>query len=499
MSEANASTSSSSSAEPDSAEKWPARLWVLLTVLCLAFFLDGLDVTLIGVSLPSIGHDLGMTTAELQWIVNGYLLGSGGFLLLGGRSADLLGRRRVFLASVAVFGLASLMGGLVNDGLLLIVSRLVKGVAAGFTVPTTLSIVTTTFPEGKARNRAVAIYGAIGASGFSSGLIVGGLVTSINWRWIFLFPVPLTLAVLLVGMLVIPKDRPAAAGRYDVLGALTLTASLLLLVYTVVTAPEAGWFSGRTLVLLAAAVVLLAAFVLVEQRVRDPLIRLGIFRSGALVRANLAFVALLGSYFSFQFVITLYLQDTLGWTPLQLALALLPIGLIVAFGAPIAGRWIGRVGTPPLMLTGLLSEALGFLLLLRLDTDPSYLTAILPTTLLVGVGFALTFPAANVQAVAGVEVHEQGLAAGILNSSAQIGGAVVLAVTTAIIAAGHGPTAPGSTGPTPASMLAAFRPGLIFCAVVAFAGLVVILTQMLRRRGRVPDTAHAPATARDGD
>ncbi|MFI0469215.1 MFS transporter [Saccharopolyspora sp. 5N102] len=493
MSEANANTSSSAT-DADSTDRWPARLWVLLTVLCLAFFLDGLDITLIGVSLPSIGNELGMTTAELQWIVNGYLLGSGGFLLLGGRSADLFGRRKVFLISVAVFGLASLVGGLVDDGFLLILSRLIKGIAAGFTVPTTLSIVTTTFPEGKARNRAVAVYGAIGASGFSSGLIVGGLITSIGWRWIFLFPVPLTLVVLIVGMLVIPKDRPAATGRYDILGAVALTASLLLLVYTVVTAPDAGWFSARTLALLGVAIVLLAAFVLIEKRVRDPLVRLGIFRSGALVRANLSFVALLGSYFSFQFVITLYLQDTLKWAPLELALALLPVGLIVAFGAPIAGRWIGRVGTPPLIVLGLLSEAVGFLLLLRLGTHPSYLIDIFPTTVLVGIGFALTFPAANVQAVAGVDAQEQGLAAGILNSSAQIGGAVVLAVTTAIISAGRAPNTPGAQV-SPEEMLGFFRPGLIFCAAVAAAGLVVIVGQMLGGRNKTGQAVPAPTAA----
>lgn len=491
MSEATES-SPSSSTKPDSTDRWPTRLWVLLTVLCLAFFLDGLDITLIGVSLPAIGNELGMTTAQLQWVVNGYLLGSGGFLLLGGRSADLLGRRKVFLISVAVFGLASLFGGLVSDGSLLILSRLVKGIAAGFTVPTTLSIVTTTFPEGKARNRAVAIYGAIGASGFSSGLIIGGLITSISWRWIFLFPVPLTLGVLIVGMLVIPKDRPAAQGRYDILGAVALTAALLLLVYTVVSAPDVGWFSARTVGSLAVACALLTAFILVEKRVRDPLVRLGILRNGALVSANLAFVALLGSYFSFQFVMTFYLQDTLSWTPLQLALALLPVGLIVAFGAPIAGRWIGRVGSSPLIVLGLLSEAVGFLLLLRIDTNPSYLTAIFPTTVLVGIGFALTFPSANVQAVAGVDAREQGLAAGILNSSAQVGGAVVLAVTTAIISTGHLPNAAGGRV-APQEMLAVFRPGLMFCAAVAIIGLLAVLGQMLARRGGNGPSTPVPA------
>lgn len=467
-----------SSADPAAQVRWSGKQWGLLAVLCLALLLDGLDVTLVGVALPAIGTDLNLTTAELQWIVNGYLLGYGALLLLGGRTADLLGRRKVFLVSLAVFALASLIGGVVDDGMLVIVTRFIKGVAAAFTVPTGLSIITTTFPEGPQRNKAVAIYTAFGAGGFSSGLIIGGLMTELSWRWTFLFSVPIALGALVVGIALIPRDRPSSTGRYDFLGAITLTAAMLLLVYAVVSAPAKGWAEPQTIGSFVVVVLLLGAFVIVERKVSNPLVPLGVLRRGALVRANLSFVALLGSYFSFQFLITLYLQGTLGWTPLELALALLPIGLIVAFGAPLAGKLIGRFGTAPLIVFGLSAEALGFLLLLRLDTDPSYVTTILPTVVLVGIGFAFVFPCANVQAVMGVEPHEQGLAAGMVQASGQVGAALVLAVTTAIIAVDE---ATGGKTPSPDEVLNQFRPGLIFATAVALAGVVLVMI-----KGRAP-------------
>src|SRR3954469_5868712 len=219
----------------------------VLAVLCVVLFLDGLDVSMVGVALPSIGTELGLSTTSLQWIVNGYVLGYGGLLLLGGRTADLLGRRRVFLIALGVFTVASLIGGLVDDGGLLIATRFVKGLAAAFTAPTAMSILTTTFHEGPARNRALSVFTVFGASGYSSGLILGGLLTSVGWGSTFLIPVPLAVAALVAGWVLIPHDRPAARGRYDVLGAGTLTAGMLLAVYTVVSAPARGWLHPITL------------------------------------------------------------------------------------------------------------------------------------------------------------------------------------------------------------------------------------------------------------
>src|SRR3954447_2616354 len=254
-------------------QTWTARLWGVLAVLCAVLFLDGLDVSMVGVALPSIGAELGLSTTSLQWIVNGYVLGYGGLLLLGGRTADLLGRRKVFLTALAVFAVASLVGGLVDDGTLLIATRFVKGLAAAFTAPTALSILTTTFHEGPARNRALSVFSVFGASGYSSGLILGGLLTSLGWRWNFLVPVPLAIAALIGGFALIARDRPAAAGGHDLAGAATLISGMLLAVYSVVSAPARGWLDPVTIGLFLLAIALLAVFVTIENRVRHPLVR----------------------------------------------------------------------------------------------------------------------------------------------------------------------------------------------------------------------------------
>ena len=237
------------------------RAWGMLLVLCGALFLDAMDVSMIGVALPSIREDLGLSTSSLQWVVSAYVLGYGGFLLLGGRAADLLGRRRVFLISLGVFVVASALGGLVDDGSLLIATRFIKGVSAAFTAPAGLSIITTSFAEGPARNKAIAIYTATGATGFSLGLVFGGLLTEIGWRWVFFLPVPVALLTLIAGIRLVPTDAPGSrrSGSFDFAGAVTLTSAMLLLVFTVVEAPDAGWASARTLLSFAATAVILAA------------------------------------------------------------------------------------------------------------------------------------------------------------------------------------------------------------------------------------------------
>jgi MFS family permease len=454
---------------------WDARTWALLVVLCGVLFMDGLDVSMVGVALPSIRAELGLSTSQLQWVVSGYVLGYGGLLLLGGRAADLLGRRRVLLIALAVFAVASAVGGLVNDGTLLILTRLLKGIAAAFTAPAGLSIITTNFAEGPHRNRALAIYTACGASGFSLGLVFGGLLTQLGWRWTFLLPVPFALVILLVARRVIPKDIGVAAGerRYDIAGAVTITAAMLLLVRTVVSAPDAGWSDPLIMGSFAAVALLLAAFVTIEKRSANPLLRLGLLRSAPLVRANLVAMAVFGSYVAFQFIGTLYLQATHGWSAIETALAFLPGGMIVAFGAPRIGPLVERFGTERLMIVGLAAFVTGYALFLRLGDSPSYLALMLPTMLLIGVGFALCFPSLNIQAVSGVADHEQGLASGLVNTSFQIGGAVVLAVVTAVVSSGGA----GVDG---------FRPGIGVVTGVATAGLLLLVSVQLApalRRG----------------
>ncbi len=407
-----------------SSPSWDARLWGALILLCGIVFLDGLDVSMVGVALPSIQADLGLTTAQLQWVVSAYVLGLGGLLLLGGRAADLLGRRRTLIAALSVFTLASLAGGLMQDGTPLIVARFLKGAAAAFTVPAALSLITTTFTEGPARNRALAIFNAFGASGFSFGLVFGGLLTSADWRLTFLLPVPVAALLLAAIPRYIAKDRPylGARRRYDMPGALLLTAGMLLLVHALVE---------RNAIEAPLAVALLGAFVAVELRTAQPLVRLGILRNGPLVRANLGAMALFGAYVGFQFIATLHLQDTLGWSALETALAFLPGGLLVALGAPRMGAVISRYGTLRPILASTLAFTAGYALFLPVDATP-YVLTFLPVMLLIGLGFALGYAALNVQATAGVADHEQGLAAGLVQTSFQMGGAIVLAGVSAI-------------------------------------------------------------------
>src|SRR5215204_4658892 len=433
------------------------RAWITLLVLCGVLFLDGLDVSMVGVSFPNKDSDLNLSTSTLQWVVSGYVLGYGGLLLLGGRAADLLGRRRVLIAALAVFAFASLLGALVDSGPLLIAARFIKGASAAFTAPAGLSIITTTFAEGPARNRALGIYTATGASGFSLGI---------------------ALVLLALAIRVLPHDAPAArrTGRFDIAGAVTVTGAMLALVFAVSGAPEAGWTSAQTLGAFAAALILGSAFFAVELRVKEPLVRLGLLRSPVIAGANIAGMTTFACYFGFQFIATLYMQQLLGWSALETALAFLPAGLLVAFGAPRMGPLATRIGTAPLITAGLLSFVVGYALFIRVDVSPDYAIAILPTILLLGLGFALTYPAANMAATSGIPDHEQGLASGLVSTSFQLGGALGLAIVTAVITA-------GSTGAAePSSLLDDFRPGLAVVTGLAVLGLASVLAAVLAQR-----------------
>jgi MFS family permease len=460
--------------------RWDRRLWLSLILLCGVLFLDGLDVSMVGMALPSIRDDLGLTTSQLQWVVSGYVLGYGGLLLLGGRVADLLGRKRALIAALSVFFVASILGGLVSDPTLLVATRFIKGAAAAFTAPASLLLITTTFAEGPARNKALSIYTACGASGFSFGLILGGLMTEVGWRYTFLLPVPFALAILVLAPRVLRPDAPLsrARGAFDIPGAVTITAGMLLLVRTVVRAPDAGWSSPETIAAFAVAAGLLALFVAIEHRTSQPLVRLGILRSGTLVRANLGGMAMFGGYAAFQFVVTLFLQNELGWSSLHTALAFLPAGLLVAFGSPRVGALVDRFGTERLVATGFALFVAGYALFLRVGHSPTYMTDIFPTILLLGAGFALTFPSLNMQATAGIADHEQGLASGLVSTSIQVGGALVLAISSAIVASGAG-----------SDFLDAIRPALAVVVGVSALGLVATLSGLARSREAVPATA----------
>ena len=451
-------------------ERLSGRAWGMLLVLCGALFLDAMDVSMIGVALPSIREDLALSTSSLQWVVSAYVLGYGGFLPLGGRAADLLGRRNVFLVSLGVFVVASALGGFVDDGGLLIATRFIKGVSAAFTAPAGLSIITTSFAEGPVRNRAIAVYTATGATGFSLGLVFGGLLTEIGWRWVFFLPVPLALVTLLAAIKLVPRDPhvPRLSRSFDLAGAVTLTSAMLLLVFTVVQAPDAGWTSTRTIGSFAATAAILAAFVAIERRTAVPLVRLGILRSRPLVQANLAAMMLIGGWFGFQFIATLYMQQLRGWSPLETGLAIFPGGLLVAVFAPRIAPLVMRFGVRKLVTLGLASTGVGYaLFLLRIGLDSGYVATILPTMIFAGIGFALAYGPVNIAATNGVAPQEQGLASGLVQTSFQFGGALVLAVSTAVNNA--------NTGASTQELLDGFQAAVLVPVLAAAIGAAVMV------------------------
>src|SRR3954468_2592410 len=333
---------------------WTRAEKLLLAVVGGVVFLDTLDLSLVQVALPSIGSALHLPDAQLQWVVPAFVLGYGAFLLFGGRSADVLGRKRVVVWGLVALIIASILGTVATDGTLLIVARFVKGVTAAFTAPAALSILTTSFAEGHRRNRALGLYAAAAAAGFTFGLVAGGLLTQLSWRYTFAVVAPVALVLLLAALRVVRPD-PTASGtgrRLDVAGALTVTGTFLVFVWAIVEAPSAGWTSPRTLGALGISAVLVALFVAVENRVEHPLVRLGILRSGLLVRANLGSLLLFGSATALNFITTLYLQDVLGWGPLKTGLIFMASSLVTALVGPRAGALATRIGATPILLVG---------------------------------------------------------------------------------------------------------------------------------------------------
>lgn len=363
----------------------------------------------------------------------------------------------------------------------MIAARFIKGVSAAFTAPAALSIITTTFPEGPQRNKALSVFTAAGASGYSLGLVLSGLLTELGWRWTFLMPVPVAVISLFVALKVLKRgEEERAEGGHDLVGAVLITASMLLLVFTVVQAPEAGWLSFRTIGSLIASAALLGLFVFAELRMRHPLVRLGILRSGSIVRANLGLVVLMGSYVGFQFIAMQYFQNLLGWSALETALAFLPAGLLVALTSTKMGDFADRFGTAKLIAIGSAALAGGYaFFFLGLSETPSIAGVVLPGMVLLGIAFALLFPSLNIQATNGVHDDEQGLASGLLNTSGQVGGAVVLAVATAVLTSSSTLT------------IDALRAAIVVSLVLGVVGFGVALTG-LRRRTAPAAEADAP-------
>ena len=456
---------------PPALHRMTAREWALLLVLCGALFLEGIDIAMLNVAVPSIRSELGLSTGTAHWVISAYVLGYGGFMLLGGRSADLFGRRRVFLLALAVFVAFSGLGGLADTGWLIVLARFVTGVAAGFMTPTGLSIITTSFDEGPLRDRAVVIYGATGAAGFTLGTVAGGLLTTASWRWVFFAPVVLGTLLLVAGRALIRPDvvGEVEARRFDLVGAVTVTAGMVAAVFGLVTLGEADNVApGVGALVLAAG--LLALFAWHERRSPAPLVRLGILRNAGLVRTNLAGLLFMGAFFGFQFVITLYLQDLLGWSPLETGLTFAIMGLDLVLAPLLTPSLVRRFGNVPVMIAGVVSATLAFALFLRLDNGWSY-PQMLPMLVLVGIAFALAYGPLTLAATEGVSESEQGLAGGLLYTSFQFGAALGLAVVT-IVLVGDRSEAPG---------VGDYRAALLVPTGLALAAALAVVP--VRRRG----------------
>ena len=466
--------------------------WLVLVLVCLAQFMVILDATITNVALPSIQRDLGFSATDLQWVVNGYTLLFGGFLLLGGRAGDLLGRKKIFLAGVALFSFASLLCGLSPSSEMLIAARALQGLGAALVSPAALSIITTTFAEGPDRTKALGVWSAIAAGGAAFGLLLGGiLVELLSWEWIFFVNVPVGIAAWLLSVRFVPESKaPGRADSFDIAGAVAVTAGLIVLVYGIVKAPSFGWGSARTLALFAAAIVLLGTFVLIELRSHAPLIRLGIFRIRSLTVANGVLLAVGAGMFANFYFASLYVQQILGYNPLEAGLAFLPVTVGIGAGAGLAQQLIKRFDVRWIGVFGMTLAAVGLFILSRAPVDGTYLSNLLPGLIPMSIGMGLTFVPITLIATTNVGDADAGLASGLFNTSQQVGGALGLAILaslaadkTASVLADLG-RAPGPADQAQA-MVEGFHIAFLGATALLLIGAIALAT-LLRKR----DTAN---------
>lgn len=445
--------------------------WLVLVLVCFAQFMVILDATIVNVALPSIQADLDLTAADLQWIVNAYTLVFGGFLLLGGRAADLFGRQRLFLTGVALFSFASLLDALATSSSMLIAARGLQGLGAALVSPAALSIITTTFTEGSDRTKALGVWSAISAGGAAVGLLLGGVLTDLlSWEWIFLVNVPIGAIAFFLSLRYVPDSRAEHRSTVDLAGAFTVTAGLVVLVYAIVKAEAWGWGSASTLGLGAVAIALLTAFVVIEGRHRSPLIRLSIFRVRSLAAANAAMLFVASGMMSMFFFASLYVQQVLGFSPLEAGLAFLPITAGIMIGAGLAQQLVRRFGVRAVALAGLALAAGGMAMLTSIPVSGTYAADLLPGLLLMAFGMGLVFVPITLIATSNVSVEDAGLASGIFNTSQQVGGALGLAVLSTLAAdktASFG-------GASPAALVEGWQVAFLGGAVVLTIGLVVL-------------------------
>jgi len=456
--------------------------WLVLAVVGAAFFMTILDVAIVNVAIPSIQKDLDIAESTVQWVITAYAITFGGFLLLGGRMSDLLGRRRIFIAGLVLFTLASLACGLAWSASVLILSRAVQGLGAAIISPAALSIVTTTFDEGAERNKALGIWGALGGSGAAVGVLLGGILTKyLGWEWIFFVNVPVGALVLALTRPIVPESRADLGHRrFDVVGALSVTGGLALFVYAISKAPDVGWGTGRTIGLIVASIVILGFFVVWELRTTAPLVPFGIFRIRTLTGANVVGFLLGASIYANFFILTLYVQQILGWSALKTGVTFLATAGTTAIWAGVAQALVTRVGPRLVTTVGMAVLALTMLGYTRLPVDGSYWPDLLPLYLIFALGLAFGFIPVTIAAFIGVPPEQAGLASGLLNTSQQIGGAFGVAITSTIFVSkaksGHF---------TPQAFTTGYH--WAFAALVAFAAVGAALAFVFFRGAHVPE------------
>jgi EmrB/QacA subfamily drug resistance transporter len=473
------------------------RRWKALAVLGVAYLMVVLDVSIVNVALPSIQTDLDFTVENLQWVVSGYALTFGGFLLLGGRMGDLLGRRRLFMIGLGLFAVSSLLCGLSVSSGMLIAFRLIQGAAGAILSPSVFSITLVTFREGAERNKALGILGAIAGSGAAIGVLLGGVLTEyVGWEWIFFVNVPIGLAALaLVPRFVSESRADDLARHFDAAGAVTVTASLMLFVYGLTQSTQAGWTSAKTIGSLVGFAVLMVAFLVIESRSHSPLVPLSFFKRRTLAGANLIGFGLGTTIFGMFFLLSLYMQIVLGFSALQTGVGYLAVALTAVVSSGIAQALVTRLGVKPVLATGLTLLGVGLVFFTQVSVDGSYVSDLLPGFLLVGVGLGFSFVPVSIAALAGVQGREAGLASGLINTSQQIGGALGLAILTTVSTTRTENLTPSGAQPTLQALTDGYS--IAFWVAAGFAALSLLTTLLILKREDLvtaPEPAESPAS-----
>ncbi len=474
------------------------RKGLLLALLATSQFVVVLDASITNVALPSIGRDLGLSQDSLSWVVNAYTLTFGGFLLLGGRLADILGRRRVYMAGLVLFGAASFVGGFSQTEGMLIAARAVQGLGAALLSPAALSILTTVFREGAERNRALGVWGAVAGAGGAAGVLLGGILTEyLSWRWVLFVNVPIAAGAVLLAPRLVPESRDERQRNgFDVAGAFTVTAGLAVLIYTLVDANSAGWGSAQTIGLLVVSAVLLVSFVVIESRSSAPLVPFDVFSSRTRTGAYATGLLVGASLFSMFFFISLYMQQVLGWDALKSGLAYLPLAITIILSAGAASVLVTKIGFKPVVIAGLLFIAAGLILFSRISAGGSFLGDILFPSLLAALGLGFSFVPVTIGGTTGISQDEAGLASGLINAGQQVGGALGLAILAALATARTDAVATGLGKPSTTALTegfsAAFLGGAGFALIGAVLAVFLIRSEDSRAligQGQTPEPA----------